>query len=162
MNNKILLLLFFVLIIFVLSCKHERDGAQQDAALLEEAQSQAIFYLADSALLPGISPSPHGSFRLRYNQIFKDFLDDMENVPMDQSIPAGSLIVKDIYTNDQLTQIAIMKKEDGHPDAGLGWLWAEYFSDGRAFVSSVDKGAVCTGCHSTAPNSDLTKTFDLH
>lgn len=162
MNQKFLILFVGTLVFLLMACRHERDGAQQDAELLREAQTQAIYYLADSALLPGISPSPHGSFRLRYNEVFKNFLDDMENVPMGESVPNGSIIMKDIYTGNTITQIAIMKKDASNPDAGLGWLWAEYYADGNAFVTTVDQGAVCTGCHSTVPNSDLTKTFDLH
>jgi Cytochrome P460 len=148
--------------IYALSCTHEKDGAQQDSALLEEANSLALFYLADSALLPGISPSPHGSFQLRYNQIFKDFLDDMENVPSGESVPNGSIIVKDAYSGNQLIQIAVMKKDESHPDSGSGWIWAEFSPDGKPIVSTIDKGEACIGCHSTAPNSDFTKTFDLH
>ncbi|MFM9986747.1 MAG: cytochrome P460 family protein [Flavobacteriales bacterium] len=162
MNKKLPIFLVGLIAIYALGCRHDRDTSQQDTLLYEEAQNQAIYYFADSAMLPGISPSPHGFFRLRYNQIFRDFLDDMENVPLAESVPNGSLIVKDIYSGDQIIQVAIMKKDDAHPDAGSGWIWAEILPDGRTLVSSTDKGAACIGCHSTVPNSDLTKTFDLH
>jgi hypothetical protein len=55
-----------------------------------------------------------------------------------------------------------MKKDPSNGNAGSGWVWAEFKTDGSASFSTGKKGDGCISCHSGLPNRDLTRTFDLH
>ena len=55
-----------------------------------------------------------------------------------------------------------MKKDPSNGNAGSGWVWAEFKTDGSAAFSTSKKGDGCISCHSNNPNRDLTRTFDLH
>lgn len=54
--------------------------------------------------------------------------------------PAGSVIVKESYSGDTRTLLAVMEKK---PDGS--WFWAEYNADGKALFSG--KPDVCVDCH---------------
>ena len=59
--------------------------------------------------------------------------------PGHESVPEGSLIVKDGYNADHLALIAIMQKRSS------GWYWAEYSASGEP--SAFGQPPVCTNCH---------------
>lgn len=147
------------------SCKkkEEEENAAADAELYNAVKSDNGYtYFQNGDLLSGKAPSPHGSFKLRFNATAAAALDTSGYLPSGSSFPNGSIIVKDIYKNGALDLIAVMKKDPGNDDAASGWIWSEYEPDGTVFYSISSQGDQCTACHSTSANRDLTKTFDLH
>jgi len=56
-----------------------------------------------------------------------------------RSWPVGSIIVKESYSGDARTLIAVMERR---PD---GWFWAEWDGDGKTLFSG--KPDVCINCH---------------
>lgn len=80
------------------------------------------------------------------------------------AFPDGSIIVKEIRTNGQTTLYAVLYKDRGNTlaESGSGWLWAEYFPDGRVAFSSNTRGSGCISCHSSeqGPQHDFVRTFE--
>ncbi|MGK3946444.1 hypothetical protein ABK046_49820, partial [Streptomyces caeruleatus] len=68
--------------------------------------------------------------------------------------PDGSIIVKEGYASDELSLIAVMKKESG------SWFWAEYDQDGQILFSGKPK--ICLDCHGPREKwADWTYSLDL-
>ncbi|HRC33281.1 MAG TPA: cytochrome P460 family protein [Bacteroidia bacterium] len=158
MKAKKIIHAVFMISVFALivsSCK--KDKAEEDAnqALIDEVNSSGYTYYQNGTLLSGVSPSPHGSFKLRFNNIAKAAL-------VGNSFPTGSIIVKELFVGTTLDQFAVMKKDASNANAGSGWVWAEFKPDGTVTYSAANKGSGCIGCHSGTPNRDLIRTFDLH
>jgi len=149
------------------SCKKDEDDtpapSTPQTSLFDLTKSNSGYlYYQSGALLPGTSPSPHGSFKLRFNDIAQAALDTAGKLPTGSSFPENSLIVKELFTNGTLELLAIMRKKPTDGNAGSGWVWAEYKPDGTEVYSESKKGAACISCHSSTKNRDLLKTFDLH
>ncbi len=85
-------------------------------------------------------------------------------LPAGSTFPDGSIIVKEIRTNGQTTLYAVLYKDRGNPvaESGSGWLWAEYFPDGRVAFSVTTRGNGCISCHSReqGPQHDFVRTFE--
>lgn len=160
-NISIPILIMTVLPI-VTNCKKNTDDMGTDAELYAEVAGMINTYYRDGNLLTGVSPSPHGDFRLRFNPAAASVLDTTGEIPAGNSFPTGSILVKEIYSDSILVISAVMKKDPGHINSGSGWLWAEFNADGSTAFSTGKKGEGCIACHSTIPNRDLVKTFDLH
>lgn len=62
--------------------------------------------------------------------------------------PVGAVIVKDVYRDGNLEQIAAMKKTDD------GWYWGEYDSQGETIVEGLAID-VCEGCHGKGTDGTL-------
>lgn len=147
-------------IIFVVyACKKETDT---DRALYDETKQSGYVFYQSGALLPGLGNSPHGEFKLRFNAIAAAVLDSTGELPTGSTFPDGSVIIKEVYSGNNIDLLAVMKKSSTDPDAGDGWLWSEYEPDGKVIISTSKKGNSCIGCHSGNTNRDLTNTFDLH
>lgn len=165
MKSKKIKLSIFVLAIctiFVNGCK--KDKAEEDAnqTLIDEVNLAGYSYYQNGALLSGVSPSPHGSFKLRFNNIAMAALDSTGELPMGNTFPTGAVIVKEIFSGTTIDQFAVMKKDASNANAGSGWVWAEFKPDGTVTYSAANKGSGCISCHSGIPNRDLIRTFDLH
>ncbi len=143
-------------------CTKNKGFGRLDKDLLQEATSGNYTYYQNGALLPGVAPSPHGSFKLRVNDIAASVLDSAGELPVGVSFPKGSVLVKDIYTNGELVLYSIMKKDPSNTYAGKNWVWAEIKPDGTTPESAEKKGSACINCHSGTPNRDLVRTYDLH
>jgi hypothetical protein len=164
--------LAFVFAIFIASqsCEyHDLDppkgvlnSNETDTTLFIEMNEAGYKYYRSGAILNAASESPHGSFKLRFNNIAWSALDNSGKLPVGQTFPEGSIIVKEVYTNNKLFIYAVMKKEPSDPNAVLGWIWAEYRPDGSPAFSLSGKGVPCTGCHSESLNRDYVRVFDLH
>ena len=152
----------FTIACMIQSCSKDDTDTDADARLFSEASNGGYTYYQDGNILPGVSPSPHGSFKLRFNATANAALDTTGELQAGNSFPSGSIIVKEIYSSGNLSFYAVMKKDPSNNNAGKGWIWAEYNADGSTAFSTGKKGDGCTGCHSISPNRDLTKTFDLH
>ena len=154
--------LLLAFIITIQSCKKDKTDPDSDNRLFEELSSGTYSDYQGGIILSAASPSPHGSFKLRFNATATSALDTTGEIPSGNSFPSGSVIVKDVYDGTTLKLHAVMKKDPGSTNSGSGWLWAEYNTDGSVIFSTGKKGDGCISCHSGSPNRDLTRTFDLH
>lgn len=150
-------------LVILQACRNDKVEAGYDEALYDEvSESGGYTYFQNGMLLPGISPSPHGAFKLRFNAIAQSVLDTTGKIPIGTKFPDGAVLVKEVYTGTSISLLVVMKKSSNHASAANGWLWAEYTTDGSADYSVSKKGEACIGCHNGAPNRDFTRTFDLH
>lgn len=149
-------------IIIIQSCKKDTADTDADKALYSEISAGGYTYYQSGTLLSGVSPSPHGSFMLRFNATALAALDSTGELPAGGIFPSGSVIVKEIFDGSNINLYAVMKKDPSNGNAGSGWVWAEFNTDGSAAFSTGKKGNGCISCHSGSPNRDLTRTFDVH
>lgn len=149
-------------VLLMASCKKDKDAEDANKALLNEVNAGGYSYYASGNLLSGVSPSPHGSFKLRLNATAQAALDGTGELPAGGSFPNGSIIVKEIFSGSSINLLAIMKKDASNSNAGSGWVWAEIKPNGDVTFGVEKKGDGCISCHSGNPNRDLTRTFDLH
>ena len=163
MRNLILFVSFFLIIIMVIqSCKKDKQAIETDKQLYSEIGQSGYSYYRNGNILSAASQSPHGSFKLRFNSTALAALDSTGKLPSGGVFPSGSIIVKDVYSGNNLSLYAVMKKDPSNSSSGSGWLWAEYETDGTAKFSVSKRGNGCISCHSGTPNRDLVRTFDLH
>ncbi|PKQ30418.1 MAG: hypothetical protein CVT60_00120 [Actinobacteria bacterium HGW-Actinobacteria-10] len=66
--------------------------------------------------------------------------------------PIDAMIVKDVYRDGELEDIAAMKK------TSQGWYWGEWTADGETVVEGLE-AEPCQGCHSAG--TDSTMAVDL-
>lgn len=159
MKKSVLIIFTLVSTLIILhSCKKKKLNKN----LFEEATaSDLVFYQNNDSILSPGGPSPHGPFKLRFNSTTASQLGPDGRFPTGNTFASGSLIVKELYSGNTLTLIAVMKKDDSK-FAANGWLWAEYEPDGKIKYNINEKGKSCIGCHSEPLNRDYTKSFDLH
>lgn len=165
--KKILILSIATIAIIVFdSCKKDKEEKEEaektDVTLFSEITISGYNNYKNGALLSAAGNSPHGSFKLRYNSVALSAVDSTGELPVNGTFPDGSILVKDVYSNGNLSLYAVMKKETSNINAGSGWLWAEYNLDGSTIYGVENKGAGCIGCHSNNPHRDLVRTYDLH
>ena len=161
-STSVFLIVLAWIIVFQ-SCKNDKADISTDEILFNEIKSGSYTYYRGGAILSAAAQSPHGSFKLRFNDTAVAALaDSTGELPTGSTFPNGSIIVKDVYTNGTFSLYAVMKKDPANAHAAGGWLWAEYKTDGTPFLSTANKGDGCISCHSGTPNRDLTRTFDLH
>ena len=162
--------LFFSIVSIALivfdSCKKEKEEkeATENAttSLFAESTISGYNYYNNGALLNSAGNGPHGSFKLRYNSVALSALDSTGKLPVNGIFPSGSILVKDVYTNGNISLYAVMKKDPTNVNAGSGWVWAEFNTDGSSVFALDYKGDGCINCHSNSPNRDLVRTFDLY
>lgn len=154
--------LILSLIVIIQSCKKDEEDTDADKALYSEITASGYSFYQSGNVLPGVSPSPHGSFKLRFNATALAALDSTGELPSGGTFPTGSIIVKDVYSNGSISLYAVMKKDPSNGNAGNGWVWAEFQPGGSVSFSTSKKGDGCISCHSGTPNRDLVRTFDLH
>jgi len=147
----------------MLCCKYNEIPGATDAELYSQVVSQSGYVYFNGGLQIAPDPaSPHGSFKLRFNDIAASALDANGRLPVGHIFPVGSMIVKEVYAGSDLVLYAVMRKDPANPTAANGWLWAELGPAGEAAFSVKRRGDGCVSCHSTSPNRDMTRTFDLH
>lgn len=131
--------------------------AYSDAAILDScAQQNKVYYKNDPATLLSGAAGPHGNFKLRFNKIANAALTDNGKLPVNKSMPNGSLIVKDVYTGGSVDLYAFMYKVSG------SWLWGEIKTNGQVLYSVNKNPGVCISCHSQAGNRDLVVSFNFY
>ncbi|MEO8085607.1 MAG: cytochrome P460 family protein [Bacteroidota bacterium] len=148
------------------SCKKkdETNPANDTELFALVGQSGYTYYNGTPGITAGVGNSPHGFERVRFNATAQAALDTTGKLPAGNSFPAGSVIVKEIYTSatGSINLYAVMKKDPSSSVSGSGYLWAEFKPDGTASFSTGKKGDGCISCHSGSANRDLARTFDLH
>jgi hypothetical protein len=160
-TTRTVLLLFLgtTLSLLVFSCKKKRTN--QD--IYNEANSSdLVFYKNKDTIYAPAGTSPHGPFKLKFNQTAANALGADGKLPLGQTFPDGSLIVKEVYTNGIKSLYAVMKKDHRSKFASNKWVWAEYELNGDVKVNVSREGADCVSCHSGGNPRDLTLSFDLH
>jgi hypothetical protein len=163
MQSRITVSIFLIsTIVFVHSCKKDKTDTDSDNKLYSEVKAAGYTFYQNGAVIPAASQSPHGPFRLRFNAVAQSALDSTGELPAGSSFPNGSIIVKEIQSGGNTSLYSVIKKDPSNGNAASGWIWAEFNTDGSAHYSTGKKGDGCTGCHSTSPNRDLVRTFDLH
>ena len=156
------LLPLLAVIFFLQTCKKDNKDTDADNALYDETKMGSYSYYQNGDTLAGASSSPHGSFKLRFNSTAAAALDSTGELPSGSSFPTGSILVKEIFSGNSIDLLAVMKKDPSDGNAGSGWIWAEFNTDGSAKFSTGKKGDGCISCHSTSPHRDLVRTFDFH
>ena len=166
---KVFIILILTVLTFLplISCVyHKLDDPSAssftDANLFEEINEPGFEYYQGGTILQPASQSPHGNFKLRFNEEALSSLDATGELPEGGTFKEGSVIVKEVFVNNTLVQFAIMKKSPGDPNAANGWLWSERGPNGSLDYSITGKGGSCTSCHGDQPNRDFVRTFDLH
>ena len=148
-----------------LSCTYNElpgDSIDTDESLFYQLQETGYSYYQGGQVLSPASASPHGNFRLRFNEIAWNALDASGKLPNNASFPEGSVIVKEVITGNAITVLAVIKKSRSDVNSANGWLWAELSPTGDAYFSINNRGSGCTSCHGDTPNRDFVRTFDLH
>jgi len=161
-TTALLLLLALALAVLATSCK-KAEATSEDEEIIEETLNKPLFfYQGNDVALSAAGNSPHGSFKLLFNQTAFDALDSTGRLPVGGTFPEGSLVVKDILKGGTTDLYAIMYKKPGSSNAGEGWLWNEFKPNGDIVISVSDKGKACISCHRGNTNRDFTNSFDLH
>ena len=85
-----------------------------------------------------------------------------DTLPAGTRFPNGSIVFKEIITGGQTTLYAVIRKDTANAWAGNGWLWAEYYPDGRVAISVEGGGSACVSCHSREQGvqNDYVRTFE--
>ncbi len=99
----------------------------------------------------------HPNARVRVNTpAFQSLVDG--KLPSGGRFRPGAVIVKEVLSGNVL--LAVMRR-DG-PNAGAGWQWAEFRTDGSVVYSSNSRGGACIECHSRQQGvqNDLVRTFE--
>jgi len=167
MKFFIYLILAVLTFLPVFSCVyHELDSpllsSETDQSLFEEINETGFEYYQNGNTLMPASASPHGNFKLRFNSQALSSLDASGELPQGGTFAEGSVIVKEVYANNQISIYAVMKKASSDATSANGWLWSEYRPDGGVAFSIAGKGSSCIGCHDDLPNRNLVRTFDFH
>lgn len=121
------------------------DGAEIDvtAAAIRSYVTRGDYqaWTAKPGVQNGTLNSPHGKVRIFFNRISEDAL--RQNT---QPLPAGSMIVKELYRSDgaALNGYAAMLKYDA-----ADWVWWEAFAANLDSPAAFGKNhSTCVGCHS--------------
>jgi hypothetical protein len=163
-NVNLLTLLFFAMALSIAhaSCKHPVATSEDQAIMDEVMTSTLLYYQGNDVLLRESGNSPHGDFKLLFNQTAWDALDSTGRLPVGGTFPDGSLIVKDIVKGGSTDLYAVMLKKPSSGLSNLGWVWNEFKPNGGLVIGAKDKGKACVGCHRGNTNRDYTNSFDLH
>jgi hypothetical protein len=128
--------------------------AFSDRALFDSAKNENAFvYYQNSATVHSGTNGPHGSFKLKFNKIANAALTDNGKLPVGETFPNGSMVVKVVETSGLY---ALMYKKEN------SWLWAEFNADGSTYFSVNKDPSVCTSCHSQSGNRDLVVSFNFY
>lgn len=161
---KKLIAIFFVAgmgIIMLNACRKEKSD-DTDGLLHNEIIESGYVYFQNGNLLSSAAPSPHGSFKLRFNPIAFAALDSTGRLPKGSRFPDGSILVKEVYEGGAIKLSVVMKKDPSNKNQESDWLWAEFAINGSPLYSVQKKGQDCIGCHRGGLSRDLIRTFDLH
>jgi hypothetical protein len=155
----------FMMLLGFSSCKHEPVKSREVLIFDAISDNKGFkWYMNNDTILRSASASAHNAwFRVRYNGIAYAALSDAGRLPQNNAFPSGSLVVKELFDeqNGALKLIAVMEKNPTSSTASSGWNWIEYKPDGTVFYGLKEKGNGCVSCHSDA-DRDLNRVFDLH
>ncbi|CAN5347905.1 hypothetical protein BH09BAC1_BH09BAC1_30550 [soil metagenome] len=161
-TTTLLLALLSTLALVWNSCKKD-DPTSEDDAIFQMIQNEALqYYQSNDTVLNNAGNSPHGTFKLLFNQTAWAALGTDGKLPAGASFPEGSFILKDVTRSGSTSFYAAMWKKPNSGNATEGWLWYEAKLDGSLIVGVSTKGDGCIGCHRGNTHRDFTNSFDLH
>lgn len=168
--RQLTLLLALACIITIHSCSKDPEtnnpdetDLYTDADMYNEIRNGSFyFYQSDTTTLLAAGNSPHGTFKLLFNQTAKDALGTDGKLAATDTFPKGSIILKDVIRNGSTRFYAAMWKQPNSTNATEDWLWYEANLDGSLLVSITAKGNGCIGCHRANAHRDFVNSFDLH
>jgi hypothetical protein len=165
MKKYILILSSLLLIGFLTnSCSKENDDSLDTILKAAATGGGLVAYKNTPHDTITNSNSPHGRFTIWFNNIAVDALDpNTGELAPGGTFPTGSLIVKTRYAHIGGPAIGylVIKKDPSNSLAENGYVWGEYNIDGTVVHSANEKGNTCIGCHSTSPNRDFIRVFDI-
>jgi hypothetical protein len=153
---------FVLLALVATGCKHPTTTSDDQAIIDEVMTGTLLFYQGNDVVLNGAGNSPHGNFKLLFNQTAWNALDSTGKLPVGGTFPDGSLVVKEIIKGGSTDLYAVMQKKPSSGLSNLGWVWNEFKPNGGLVIGAEDKGSACVGCHRGNTNRDFTNSFDLH
>jgi hypothetical protein len=118
-----------------------------------------FYYQNDpSSFLSPAGGSPHGTFKLRFNETAKNALGSDGKLPVGGEFPDSSMVVKVLYTAPQgnIAGYAIMFKLND------SWFRAEYSDVGAVWYGVAGDLSSCLSCHLGSGNRDQILTFNYH
>lgn len=148
-----------LIIVGVIACAKEKA---RPSKLLDEnlfsyiTDTSGYVYYQNANVLSAAGNSPHGSFKMRFNNKAQQLLNSSLELPSGELFPDSSVIVKEVTNGTNITLYAVMFKYNGT------WLWAEYGPSGNILHGIGQGSAVCLQCHNLSPNRDNVLSFDLH
>ena len=148
-----------------ISCKKDAsDDPDSEIGRLytEVNDNNFVYYKGEDKVLSPKGSSPHGDFKLRFNNIALAALDSTGKLPVGASFPSGSIVLKEIIKDGKVDAYYPMKKDPGNGNSAKGWMWYAFEKGGKVKVKLSDKGNDCVGCHSAGGHRDYTLSFDLH
>ena len=148
-----------IALLVIYSCAKKR--VNQDL-FKESTSTDLVFYKNKDTIYAPAGTSPHGPFKLKFNSTAASAFGPDGKLPVGESFPEGSLIVKELYTNNAKTLYAVMKKDRKSKFASNKWVWAEYELNGDVKINVSREGKDCVSCHTSGTTRDLTLSFDLH
>lgn len=152
MNNSLkLMLMLLPAVTTMIACKKDKEESSADQAFSSEIRNGSYSYYQNGNTLSAASPSPHGSFKLKFNSTALAALDSTGELPSGATFPNGSVIVKEVVSGSGVTLLAVMKKEPSNANAGSGWMWAEYEPDGSTVFSVGKREMVASGATADHP-----------
>lgn len=157
---SLVLFLITLISLIIFSCAKKKTTA----AIFDETTNGTLyFYKGKDTIYAPKGTSPHGYFKLKFNQTAYEALGPDGKLPQGQTFPEGSLIVKEVYnSNNEKTLYAVMKKDRKSKFANHKWMWAEYELNGSPKISISREGKDCVDCHLGGSPRDLVLSFDLH
>jgi hypothetical protein len=158
-------LLFTVMSTAWIACKKDAsDDPDTEIGRLyaEVNDNNFVYYKGEDKVLSPKGSSPHGDFKLRFNNIALAALDSTGKLPLGASFPDGSIVLKEIIKDGKVDAYYPMKKGQNNGNAAKGWLWYAFEKGGKEKIKLSDKGKDCVSCHSAGGNRDYTFSFDLH
>jgi zona occludens toxin (predicted ATPase) len=171
MKKAAFIFLFLAGMVFT-SCKHDESTPEPANQPIVNADSLLYYsslgpgsynwYLQNDSVKRSSSASPHSKyFRVRFNAIAKNALASDGKLPAGSAFPAGAMVIKELYDSvgAPLKYLAVMYKDNTHPNQASGWLWLEAKGNGEQYISTNEKGAQCVSCHSSG--RDYVRLFDL-
>lgn len=143
------------------SCKKDKASINTDKELFEMAKNTSgfVWYKNTSSLLSKSHISGHSEafLKTKFNSIAATMLDSLGKVIEGKKFPDGSLIVKELYSdNSTLSTYAILYKKAGHKNADAdNWVWGYVRPSEEVREPSSNKGSACRSCHSQNGNIDF-------
>ncbi len=161
MKHKIIISTVIILCILLgWTCKYDKfiNGTDKKLLDISKEMSGYVWFKNTDALLNRSASSGHPQpyLKTRYNVIAANKLDASGNVIAASVFDEGSVIVKELYTNNTtIGRYAILLKDKNNVYAdSKGWVWGYINSDGSVAESAANKGAACINCHSQTGNID--------
>lgn len=161
MKNKIISSVVIIICVLLgLTCKYDKfiNGTDKKLRDISKELSGYVWFKQSDVLLNRSTSSGHSQpfLRTRYNAIAANKLDASGNIIAASVFDEGSIIVKELYTNNTTIgryAILLKDKNDIYADKN-GWVWGYVNSDGSIAESAANKGAACINCHSQTGNID--------